>query len=174
MNFSRDWGKQRKTYGIVAGVLDEFERVTSEHKSEVLPTWIKLLGLYLTVLLITMSKFRFQIFQLGKINWPNKKIERISSTWRLQENKHALCKSVNDFSSASSSEKHLFLNQYEKYESYRQSAGLLGRVISPSQGRSLHRTTQTQKKSSHNIDASSGIRTHDLNIRGGEAISFFF
>jgi hypothetical protein len=29
---------------------------------------------------------------------------------------------------------------------YRQSVGLLGRVISPSQGRYLHRTTQTQNK----------------------------
>jgi hypothetical protein len=30
---------------------------------------------------------------------------------------------------------------------YRQLVGLLGRVISPSQGRYLHRTTQTQNKS---------------------------
>jgi hypothetical protein len=38
--------------------------------------------------------------------------------------------------------------------------GLLGRVISPSQGRYLHRTTPTQI----DISASSGIRTHDPNI----------
>jgi hypothetical protein len=33
-----------------------------------------------------------------------------------------------------------------KYGFYRQSVGLLGRVISPSQDRYLHRTTQTQNK----------------------------
>jgi uncharacterized membrane protein YfhO len=33
-----------------------------------------------------------------------------------------------------------------KYESYRQLVGLLVRVISPSQGGCLHRTTQTQNK----------------------------
>jgi hypothetical protein len=33
-----------------------------------------------------------------------------------------------------------------KFDSYRQSAGLLGRAISPSQGRYLHRITQTQNK----------------------------
>jgi hypothetical protein len=32
------------------------------------------------------------------------------------------------------------------YRSYRRLVGLLGRVISPSRGRYLHRTTQTQKK----------------------------
>jgi hypothetical protein len=40
-------------------------------------------------------------------------------------------------------------------ELFRQILGLLGRVISPSQGLYLHRTTQT------NIHALSGIRTHD-------------
>jgi hypothetical protein len=38
--------------------------------------------------------------------------------------------------------------------------GLLGRVISPSQGLYLHRTTQHKKKRT-NIHALSGIETHD-------------
>jgi hypothetical protein len=38
--------------------------------------------------------------------------------------------------------------------------GLLGRVISPSQGLYLHRTTQ-HRKTPTNIHALSGIRTHD-------------
>jgi hypothetical protein len=38
--------------------------------------------------------------------------------------------------------------------------GLLGRVISPSQGLYLHRTTQ-HKKAQTNIHAVSGIRTHN-------------
>jgi hypothetical protein len=45
--------------------------------------------------------------------------------------------------------------------------GLLGRVISHSQGRYLNRTTQTQNKGIHtpNIHALSGIRTHDPSVR---------
>jgi hypothetical protein len=39
--------------------------------------------------------------------------------------------------------------------------GLLGRVISPSQGLYLHRITQ-HRKTRTNIHALSGIRTHDL------------
>jgi hypothetical protein len=38
--------------------------------------------------------------------------------------------------------------------------GLFGRVISPSQGLYLHRTTQ-HRKTRKNIHALSGIRTHD-------------
>jgi hypothetical protein len=38
--------------------------------------------------------------------------------------------------------------------------GLLGQVISPSQGLYLHRTTQ-HRKTRTNIHALSGIRTHD-------------
>jgi hypothetical protein len=45
-------------------------------------------------------------------------------------------------------------------ELFRQTVGLLGRVISPSQGLYLHRTTQ-HRKTRTNIHALSGIRTHD-------------
>jgi hypothetical protein len=49
-----------------------------------------------------------------------------------------------------------FLN-YNRYM-----VGLLGRVISPSQGLYLHRTTQ-HRKTRTNIHALSGTRTHDPN-----------
>jgi hypothetical protein len=45
-------------------------------------------------------------------------------------------------------------------ELFRQMVGILGRVISPSQGLYLHRTTQ-HRKTRTNIHALSGIRTHD-------------
>jgi hypothetical protein len=45
-------------------------------------------------------------------------------------------------------------------ELFRHMLGLLGRVISPSQGLYLHRTTQ-HRKTWTNINAFSGIRTHD-------------
>jgi hypothetical protein len=45
-------------------------------------------------------------------------------------------------------------------ELFRHMVGLLGRVISPSQGLYLHRTTQ-HRKTRTNIRAFSGIRTHD-------------
>jgi hypothetical protein len=45
-------------------------------------------------------------------------------------------------------------------ELFRHMVGLLGRVISPSQGLYLHSTTQ-HKKTRTNIHALSGIRTHD-------------
>jgi hypothetical protein len=45
-------------------------------------------------------------------------------------------------------------------EPFRHMVGLLGRVISPSQGLYLHRTTQ-HGKTRTNIHALSGIRTHD-------------
>jgi hypothetical protein len=45
-------------------------------------------------------------------------------------------------------------------ELFRLMVGLLGRVISPSQGLYLHRTTQRRKMRT-NIHALSGIRTHD-------------
>jgi hypothetical protein len=45
-------------------------------------------------------------------------------------------------------------------ELFRQTVGLLGRVISPSQGLYLHRTTQ-HRKTRTNIHALSGIRTYD-------------
>jgi hypothetical protein len=44
-------------------------------------------------------------------------------------------------------------------ELFRQTVGLLGRAISPSQGLYLHRTTQ-YRKTRINIHALSGIRTH--------------
>jgi hypothetical protein len=46
-------------------------------------------------------------------------------------------------------------------ELFRHMAGLLGRVISPSQGLYLHRTTQ-HRNTRTNIHALSGIRTHEL------------
>jgi hypothetical protein len=45
-------------------------------------------------------------------------------------------------------------------ELFRHMVGLLGRVISPSQGLYLHRTTQ-HRKTRTNIHPFSGIRTHD-------------
>jgi hypothetical protein len=45
-------------------------------------------------------------------------------------------------------------------ELFRHMVGLLGRVISPSQGLYLHRTTQ-HRKTRTNIHALSGIRAHD-------------
>jgi hypothetical protein len=47
---------------------------------------------------------------------------------------------------------------------FRQTVGLLGRMISPSQGLYLHRTTQ-HRKTETNIHALSGIRTHDPSVR---------
>jgi hypothetical protein len=44
---------------------------------------------------------------------------------------------------------------------------LLGRVISPSQGRYLHTTTQIEETHT-DIHASSGIRTHDPSVWAGE------
>jgi hypothetical protein len=46
--------------------------------------------------------------------------------------------------------------------SYIQSAGLLGRGISPSQGLYLHTTRQTEKQA--DIHVSSGIRTQDCSV----------
>jgi hypothetical protein len=51
-----------------------------------------------------------------------------------------------------------------KFLNLRHSVGLLGRVISPSQGRYL---TQTQNKQT-DIHASSWIRTHDSSVRASE------
>jgi predicted component of type VI protein secretion system len=45
-------------------------------------------------------------------------------------------------------------------ELFKRMVGLLGRVISPSQGLYLHRTTQ-HRKTRTNVHALSGIRTHD-------------
>jgi hypothetical protein len=51
-----------------------------------------------------------------------------------------------------------------------QTVGLLGRVISSSQSRYLHRTIQTQNKRIHtpHIHALIGIRTHDPSVRASE------
>jgi hypothetical protein len=56
------------------------------------------------------------------------------------------------------------------YRSYRQSMGLFGWVISPLQGRYLHRASQTEESRS-DIHASSGIRTHDPSVWEGEEVS---
>jgi hypothetical protein len=53
---------------------------------------------------------------------------------------------------------------------YTQSVGLLGRGISPSQGRYLHTEQHKHRINAHNTDihASSGIQTHDSSIRASE------
>jgi hypothetical protein len=65
------------------------------------------------------------------------------------------------FSVALPSLEDLGLLTYRRFlELFRHMVGLLGRVISPSQGLYLHRTTQ-HRKTLTNIHALSGIRTHD-------------
>jgi hypothetical protein len=51
---------------------------------------------------------------------------------------------------------------------YTQSVGLVGRGISPSQGRYLHAEQHKQNKTHTDIHASSGIRTHDPSLREGK------
>jgi hypothetical protein len=51
----------------------------------------------------------------------------------------------------------------------RQSIGLLGRGISPSQGSYLHIDTKSMQT---NIHVLSGIRTHDPSVRASEDISY--
>jgi hypothetical protein len=66
------------------------------------------------------------------------------------------------FSVALQSLKDLGRLTYRRFlELFRHTVGLLGRVISPWQGLYLHRTTQ-HRKTRANINALSGIRTHDL------------
>jgi hypothetical protein len=55
----------------------------------------------------------------------------------------------------------------ETYESIGQLVGLLGRVIGPTQGLCLHRTTQHRKTRTH-IRAMSGIPTHDHSVQAAE------
>jgi hypothetical protein len=56
---------------------------------------------------------------------------------------------------------HLGRLTYRRFlELFRHMVGLLGRVVSPSQGLYLHRITQ-HRKTRTNIHALSGIRTHD-------------
>jgi hypothetical protein len=53
--------------------------------------------------------------------------------------------------------------------SFTQSVGLLGRGISPSQGRYLHTQDSTNTELTHtDINASRGIRTHDPSVSAGE------
>jgi hypothetical protein len=55
-----------------------------------------------------------------------------------------------------------------------QTVGLLGRVISPSQGLYLHNDQHKHRINVHtDIHASSGIRTHDPSVRASEDISCF-
>jgi hypothetical protein len=56
-----------------------------------------------------------------------------------------------------------------QFLSQRQSAGPLGLVISPSQGRCLH-TGQHKHRKNADIHALSGIRTHDPSVLVGEYI----
>jgi hypothetical protein len=51
---------------------------------------------------------------------------------------------------------------------YIQSVGLLGRVISPSQGRYLHTDSANTDQTHADNHASSGILTHDPSVRVGE------
>jgi hypothetical protein len=65
------------------------------------------------------------------------------------------------FSMALQSLKDIGRLTYRRFlELFRHMVGLLGRVISPSQGLYLHRTTQ-HRKTRTNIHALSGIRTHN-------------
>jgi hypothetical protein len=65
--------------------------------------------------------------------------------------------------------KDLGLLTYERFlKLFRLLAGLLGRVISPSQGLYLHRTT-LHRKTRTNIHALSEIRTHDPSVRAIKA-----
>jgi hypothetical protein len=54
--------------------------------------------------------------------------------------------------------------------SYTQSVGLLGRGISPSQGRYIHTEQHKHRINAHNTDihALSGIRTHNPSVRASE------
>jgi hypothetical protein len=55
---------------------------------------------------------------------------------------------------------------------FTQSVGLLGRVISPSQGRYLHKRQHTHRINAHtDIHDLSGIRTHDPSVRASEESS---
>jgi hypothetical protein len=64
--------------------------------------------------------------------------------------------------------KHFVLIQFLNL---RQSVKLLGLGISPTQGRYLHMTTQTQNKCRQTIYVLNGIRTNDSGVRAGEGIS---
>jgi hypothetical protein len=57
--------------------------------------------------------------------------------------------------------------------SYTQSVGLLGRGISPSQGRYLHTEQHKNRINAHNTDihALSGVRTHDPSVWANEDCS---
>jgi hypothetical protein len=56
---------------------------------------------------------------------------------------------------------------------FTQSVGLLGRGISPPQGRYLHTEQHKHRINTHtDIHASSGIRTHDSSVRAGEDSSY--
>jgi hypothetical protein len=54
-----------------------------------------------------------------------------------------------------------------------QTVGLLGRVISPSQGRYLNKGQHKHTINGHNIHSLSGIRTHDPSVRASEVRSCF-
>jgi hypothetical protein len=57
---------------------------------------------------------------------------------------------------------------------FTQTVGLLGRAISPSQGRYLHTGQQKHRINAHtDIHALSGIRAHDSSVRAGEDSSCF-
>jgi hypothetical protein len=61
------------------------------------------------------------------------------------------------------------LGRFFSFLIYTQLVGLLGRGISPSQGRYLHTEQHKHRINAHtDIHASSGIRTHDSSVREGE------
>jgi hypothetical protein len=61
------------------------------------------------------------------------------------------------------------------YNLFTQTVGLLGRVISPSQGRYLYTSQNKHRRNTHtNIRALSAIRTHDPSVRTKIIYAFFF
>jgi hypothetical protein len=66
----------------------------------------------------------------------------------------------------------LDIGRFSASWSFIQPVGLLGRGINPSQGRYVDTQDSTNKEQIHtDIHASTGIRTHDPSVRGGEDIS---
>jgi hypothetical protein len=61
----------------------------------------------------------------------------------------------------------LHLDRFFSFLIYTQPVGLLGRGISPSQGRYLHIEQHNTKWTHTDIHASSGFRTHDPSVRAG-------
>jgi hypothetical protein len=64
---------------------------------------------------------------------------------------------------------------FQFHDIFTQTVGLLGRVISPSQGRYLHTGQHKHRINAHtDIHASNGIRTHDPSVRASEDSSCLY